>query len=572
MPLSCLAIAASVFATTAAGATARATGKWYMSTEQAQWTERDVTAVDPGSLPGLLTLTDDWFQTMTGFGACFNELGWEALKTLSEADRQLALKKLWGPEELGLTYNRVPIGASDYGDGWYSHNEMPWDFPQANFTLARDEGNLIPYIKAAQAYMDTGSDRQYLFASAWSPPTWMKLNHLSPQAYSECGPGPFGLNKTDEMQSSYALYLSKFVTEYGKRGINVTSVMVQNEPYAGGCNYPKCEWTGAAMRDFIKGYFGPLFAEEHGPDAAFPSESWLGTLNTDNFTESAQTVYEDKEAAKYTAGMAFQWAGASIIARAHEEWPHLPLIQSENECGDGQNTWEYALHHIFNRYHAFIAGGASAYVYWNAVLDGPSHGASHWGWHQNSMVSVWNGSVVLNPEYYLMKHFSHVVRPGAQRVGVTGDPYWSGGTQGLGNALAFLSTAGELIVVLVNADVRARNLTVVASGEAYAMLVPPKSLNTFVLPAASPCADGFSPLPGDCPGNNGKHVTGGTVQSCKDLCRSDAACAGFSFNCRDAGFETSSCYLKTRKCDVVTPSGQSNGYYFWDKCGVISVE
>lgn len=91
------------------------------------------------------------------------------------------------------------------------------------------------------------------------------------RAYSECGPnqshindGPFGLNKTAEMQSSYALYLSKFVTAYGECGINVTSVMVQNEPYAGGCNYPKCEWTGAEMRDFIKEHFGPLFAKEHG--------------------------------------------------------------------------------------------------------------------------------------------------------------------------------------------------------------------------------------------------------------------------------------------------------------------
>ncbi len=349
-----------------AGATA---ARWYSTTEKAQWSSSELQAVEPGSLPARVDVTEELLQVMHGFGACFNELGWEALQTLSKQDRQYVLKKLWAPDELGLTYNRVPIGASDYGDGWYSHNEMEWDFPQRNFTVARDEGNLIPYIKAAKSYMDQGSDKQYLFASAWSPPQWMKLNHMSPQAYSECGNGPFGLNKTGEMQSSYALYLSKFVTAYGRHGINVTSVMVQNEPYARGCNYPKCEWTGAEMRDFIKGYFGPLFAKEHGPDAEFPSESWLGTLNTDNFTESAKTVYGDKEAAKYTQGMAFQWAGASIIAAAHEAWPHLPLIQSENECGDGQNTWDYALNHIFERYHAFITGGASAYVYWVGVAS-----------------------------------------------------------------------------------------------------------------------------------------------------------------------------------------------------------
>merc|ERR1712118_218470 len=97
----------------------------------------------------------------------------------------------------------------------------------------------------------------------------------------------------------------------------------------------------------------------HGTNAKFPSEVWLGTLNTDHFDE-VQTVYTDEHAAQYVGGMAFQWAGASIIG--------------------------------------IITNGARAYVYWNPILDGPSNGSSHWGWKQNSMISTWNSSVVLNPE------------------------------------------------------------------------------------------------------------------------------------------------------------------------------
>ena len=150
-------------------------------------------------------------QTLEGWGACFNELGWEALSVLSDADRESVLGAIWSPTAgLGLTYNRVPIGASDYADGWYSHDELPAgeteDLAQERFSIARDEGVLLPYILAASRHMDDvgsdsdtraaaadGDDRdddraaaaaaaaaaampRHLFASAWSPPTWMKLN------------------------------------------------------------------------------------------------------------------------------------------------------------------------------------------------------------------------------------------------------------------------------------------------------------------------------------------------------------------------------------------------------------
>jgi glucosylceramidase len=52
------------------------------------------------------------------------------------------------------------------------------------------------------------------------------------------------------------------------------------------CNYPKCDWTGVQLRDFIKLYAGPQFEKDH-PNT---TKMWLGTLNTDDFLECPNTV------------------------------------------------------------------------------------------------------------------------------------------------------------------------------------------------------------------------------------------------------------------------------------------
>jgi O-glycosyl hydrolase len=166
---------------------------------------------------------------------------------------------------MGLVYNRVPVGGNDYADGWYSHDEMPpgqQDLEMKHFSVSRDEKKLSPYIVAAQGQMGSGGGgrKQHLFASAWSPPMWMKQNHN----FSGCSNGtcskanPDGCNAGKDgnppnamiqdpagrVLGAYAHYLSLFVSAYKSHGIDVTAMMVQNEPYATGCNYPKCQWTG----------------------------------------------------------------------------------------------------------------------------------------------------------------------------------------------------------------------------------------------------------------------------------------------------------------------------------------
>ena len=79
----------------------------------------------------------------------------------------------------------------------------------SHFAITRDESKLVPYFKSAQKYMSIdNSSKHHLFASAWSPPVWMKQNGH----YSCDNAKPCALIQTAEVQQVYAEYLSKVVS------------------------------------------------------------------------------------------------------------------------------------------------------------------------------------------------------------------------------------------------------------------------------------------------------------------------------------------------------------------------
>lgn len=123
-----------------------------------------------------LELNGESYQTIDGFGGCFNELGYIALKKIPNDKKEEVFRNLFDPEECNFTYCRLPIGANDYAESWYSLNETKGDYEMKNFSIERDKECLIPYIKEAEKY----SGELNLFASPWSPPTWMKF----PEVYN----------------------------------------------------------------------------------------------------------------------------------------------------------------------------------------------------------------------------------------------------------------------------------------------------------------------------------------------------------------------------------------------------
>ena len=77
-------------------------------------------------------------QKMTGFGSCFNEFGWEALKLIPTEKQEEIFKQLFSPWEANFQFNRLPIVASDYSLDFYSFNETKNDFEMKDFSIELD--------------------------------------------------------------------------------------------------------------------------------------------------------------------------------------------------------------------------------------------------------------------------------------------------------------------------------------------------------------------------------------------------------------------------------------------------
>jgi glucosylceramidase len=421
-------------------------------------------------------------QTIEGFGTCFNELGWTSLKQLSNKDRESIMKELFEPGYgANFTICRMPIAANDFAQKWYSYNESEGDFLMKNFSISNDLETLIPFIKNALQY----NPKLALWASPWSPPSWMKYNkHYASKSLlgdsdlqsKEWGMDFRGINnglpvaregkegtnmfiQEDQYLKAYAQYFSKFINAYRNQYINIDMVMPQNE-FNSAQVFPSCTWTSSGLAKFIGEYLGP---EMKKLDVAI----MFGTMERPS-EAIVDSILTDPIASKYIEGVGFQWAGKDAIPGIHKRYPNLRLYQTEQECGNGDNDWK-ACKYSWNLMKHYIKNGANAYMYWNTSLkDG---GISTWGWKQNSLVSVDTKSHTykFNHEYYLMKHVSHFVLPGAKLLETTGE---------FKDLLAFENPDKSVIMIIQNENSKERKVSVNINDICYEIVLQADSFNT----------------------------------------------------------------------------------------------
>jgi len=129
---------------------AAAGARWIVTTGAAPFANGGLPTAEGQGAAELVVLADQARHEVSGFGGAFNEHGWDALSVLSEGERQAALAALFDPGTgLGLSYGRIPIGASDYALDRYTLDEAPGDYEMARFSIERDRRMLIPFIQAA---------------------------------------------------------------------------------------------------------------------------------------------------------------------------------------------------------------------------------------------------------------------------------------------------------------------------------------------------------------------------------------------------------------------------------------
>ena len=442
------------------------TVEWISTTPVSTWQKTQLKAETKRKSNGseIKIYTDRRQQMIEGFGGCFNELGWEALNCLTPENREMIFKSLFDTIN-GCKFNlgRMPIGANDYTVDWYSYNEIKDDFGMSHFSIERDKQRIIPYIKKAQIY----NHRLSIWASPWCPPSWMKTNNhyaCSPDTINHLTKKGRGMELLTQFRmeekylSAYALYISKFIRAYKDEGISIYAVHVQNEPNS--CQiFPSCIWSPSALARFIGGFLGPQFKKD-----GLETEIWLGTIERPQI-ERIDTILCDTKAKKYITGVGFQWAGKDAIPEVHKKYPGFRLMQTETECGNGSNDWK-AAEHTYDLMKHYFNNGANAYMYWNMVLN--ETGKSQWGWKQNSMITIDSKTkeVFYNPEFFLIEHFSHFVKPGAYKLETSDE-----------NCLAF-KNPGSIIIVIYNPTGNTEKSFLIDNIEFKAVLSE-KSFNTF---------------------------------------------------------------------------------------------
>src|SRR4051812_11168981 len=191
------------------------------------------------------------FQSVVGWGAAMTDAAAHLFQTkLDAARRQLLFHDLFGRNPgIGLSFVRIPIGASDFSPKHYSYDDMPAgasDPTLAHFSIDADRAEKLPALALAKSI----NPRIVFVGSPWSPPGWMKTT----------GSLIKGTLKR-ESYAAFAEYLARWIEAYRAEGVPIAAITLQNEPHFEPADYPGMRLDPRQRAELIKNYVGPLFAE-----------------------------------------------------------------------------------------------------------------------------------------------------------------------------------------------------------------------------------------------------------------------------------------------------------------------
>jgi O-glycosyl hydrolase len=424
-----------------------------LGASETRWLERQADlALAPGAPAGAIVVDDTTVgQTMVGFGSSFSEsAAWLLMEQLAAGPRAAALTAMFDPAQgIGLGAMRLPMGATDMMSDpslVYTYDDVPsgqQDPGLAQFSLAKDQADVIPLVKAARAI----APGLYLVASPWSPPAWMKS-----------GGALYGgtLLGDGATQTAYAHYFVRFLQGYAAAGLPVQAVTPQNEPLYQPTGYPGCGVDAASETAFVGGYLGPALA------AAGLSTSILAYDHNWDDTAYPLAVLGDPTAGPYVTGAAFHCYGGTPDAQDQitAMYPGKDVWMTECSDGDwvpnpfGSKMWLLA---------ESTRHSAKGVLLWNlamTIYGGPALPGGCTSCRGVVAVDPPTGIWLPTVQYYALGHFSRFVRPGAVRIASDGGPSSL-------EQVAFKNPDGTHVLVVSNQGTAATSFAVVAGTQTF---------------------------------------------------------------------------------------------------------
>lgn len=195
----------------------------------------------PGSIGDADIVVNDGtkYQDMFGFGASLTDssaLVLNNLKSKNPTNYWSFLDHTFNTSDsnqaAGLSWLRVPIGASDFSANVYSLDDIDGDTSFNNFDIDKAPSYLFSVI---EDILSINADLK-VYILPWSPPGWMKDNKTMN-----------GGSLADNMVDPYPTYLLKVVQGFKSKGINVYGISIQNEPENSNSTYPTCSMSPQVM-------------------------------------------------------------------------------------------------------------------------------------------------------------------------------------------------------------------------------------------------------------------------------------------------------------------------------------
>ncbi len=400
------------------------------------------------------------YQEIDGFG--FSLTGGSAyhIHRMSAPARAALLRELFGTEgtEIGTSYLRVSIGASDLDARVFSYNDLPsgqTDPAMDRFSLDPDREHLIPVLKEILAI----NPDIRIMGSPWSPPTWMKTNGSS-----------VGGSLKPEYYEAYATYFVKYVQGMAAEGITIDAITPQNEPLHPG-NNPSMLMTAPEQAAFVK-VLGPAFHR-----AGIDTKIVIYDHNADR-PDYPISILDDPAARIFVDGSAFHLYGGEIsaLSQVHNRHPDKHLYFTEQWVGAPGNLAGDLRWHVRELIVGATRNWSRIVLEWNLAADANQDPHTPGGCTQClGAVTITGDTVVRNPAYYIIAHAAKYVRPGSVRIA-------SEETAGLPN-VAFETPDGRTVVIVLNDGSAPVTFNLALPGSTWRSALQPGAVGTYVIPA-----------------------------------------------------------------------------------------
>jgi len=412
------------------------------------------------------------YQSIEGFGAAFTDSAADLLMNVEPAaSLPGTLNDLFtrNGDGIGLSFMRIPMGASDIALSVYSYDDMPMgqtDPTLANFSIAHDQAYILPLIKQAVAL----NPQMKLMANPWSPPGWMK-DPASMSPVSMLG-GTLLMTSTNE--TAFANYFVKYLQAYKSAGVNIDYISLQNEPLNVTTSYPSMGMSDTTQLALLQGYVLPaltnanittkVFVYDHNWDTPSYPQTVLGGLNGTQLTQIAGTAWHGYGGAP----------GAQQLLQ--NQYASLGNWETEHSGGTWQSD-QFTTDML--EITQVLRNSAKSFVKWSLALNeklGPNltQNASLGGCNTCTPIITVNsttGAVTKDIEYYTLGHYSKYVLPGAVRIYSSNTPTVA--------SVAFVNPDGSLALIAYNNGTTSQTVQVQWGTESFSYTLPATAAATF---------------------------------------------------------------------------------------------